>query len=65
LKGEFEPSYRYLVSLLGSRAGEEEATRAIRETICSAGLLQKQSSCEISNFLCICEEIRGKELERE
>ena len=39
---EFEPSFKYLRSLLSPSVGEEEAMKVIREAICSAGAIKQQ-----------------------
>jgi hypothetical protein len=39
---EFEPSFKYLRSLLSPSVGEEEANEVIREAICSAGAIKQQ-----------------------
>jgi hypothetical protein len=57
---EFEPSSKYLISLLSPSIGEEEASKLIREAIYSAGLIPKQSNYEFDEFIRICEELRKK-----
>jgi hypothetical protein len=57
---EFEPSYRYLLSLLTPSTLEEEANKILDDAIRSASL-PKQSKYEIDDFIKICEELRKKE----
>jgi hypothetical protein len=57
---EFEPTLKYLISLLSPSIGEEEASKLIREAVYSAGLIPKQTNYEIDEFIRICEELRKK-----
>ena len=57
---EFEPSFKYLRSLLSPRVGEEEATKVIREAIYSSGLVPKETNYEIVEFMKICEQLMNK-----
>jgi hypothetical protein len=57
---EFEPSYRYLLSLLTPSTPEEEANKLIREAIYSARLVLKQENYELDDFIRICEGLRKK-----
>jgi hypothetical protein len=57
---EFEPSFKYLRSLLSPGVGEEEATKVIREAIYSAGLVPKETSYKIVEFMKICEQLINK-----
>jgi len=57
---EFEPSFKYLRSLLSPSVGEEEATKVIREAIYSAGLVPKATDYEIIEFMKICEQLMNK-----
>jgi hypothetical protein len=57
---EFEPSYRYLLSLLTPSSSEEEASKLIDESIRNARL-PKQENYELDDFIKICEGLRKKE----
>jgi hypothetical protein len=57
---EFEPSIRYLISLVNPSIGEEEASEIIREAIYSTGLIPNQTNYEFDEFIRICEELRKR-----
>jgi hypothetical protein len=57
---EFEPSFKYLRSLLSPSIGEEEAARLIGEATQSAGLIPKEANYETDEFMKICEQLVNK-----
>jgi hypothetical protein len=57
---EFEPSFKYLRSLLSPSVGEEEAARLIEEATHSAGSIPKEASYETNEFMKICEQLMNK-----
>jgi hypothetical protein len=57
---EFEPSFKYLMSLLSSSVDEEEAAKIIREAIYSAGLTLKETNYEIDEFMKVCEQLMNR-----
>ena len=57
---EFEPSFKYLRSLLSPSVGEEEAAKIIREALYSAGLIPKETRYGLDEFMKICEQLMNK-----
>jgi acetylglutamate synthase len=56
---EFEPSPKYLLSLLSPVGGEEEAKKIVDKATQSAGL-PKKLMYEIDDFIKICEALRAE-----
>jgi hypothetical protein len=56
---EFEPSYRYLMSLLTPSSTEEEAANLLDEAIRSSWL-PKLPVYELDDFIKVCEELKKK-----
>ena len=57
---DFEPTLKYLATLLTPSAGEEEANRLVREAAFSAGFTPSESHYKIDDFIKICEKLRDK-----
>jgi hypothetical protein len=57
---DFEPTLKYLASLLASGVGEEEANRLVREAAFSAGFTPSGLHYKIDDFIKICEKLKDK-----
>jgi hypothetical protein len=58
---EFEPSFRYLESMLSPALDKDKATEVLKEAIYSTGLIPKGTNYEIDEFMKICEQLMKKE----